>query len=67
MTWSTTNSESPWTYSHVAPSSTVMRSPLMRASYFVALFEAKNRDGSRSQACSHPGRSEPLQPPSRVP
>ena len=36
-----TNSESPWTYSHIALSSMAMRSPLMRASYSVVLFEAE--------------------------
>ena len=41
MTWSTTNSKSSRTYNHVVPSSTAMRSPLMRASYSVTLFEAK--------------------------
>ena len=41
MTWSTTNSESPQPYSRVALSSMAMRSPLMRASYSMALFEAE--------------------------
>ena len=44
MIWSTANSESPRMYSYVAPSSMVMRSPLMRASYSTALFEAKKME-----------------------
>ena len=41
MTWSTTNSESLWTYNRVEASLMAMHRSLMRASYSMVLFEAE--------------------------